>query len=128
MMHPPVSEGKSVLIVEDDNSIREVLQMFLEYEGYCVMTAANGQEGIEALSRGQSPCLIVLDLMMPIMDGWQFVESIAKNATFAAIPIVVVTAFIEKAQEIKAKLVVKKPIDLNDLLKIVQQYCGMRKK
>src|SRR4051812_42751331 len=63
---------KRVLVVDDDPTIRDALHMILEAEGYHVETAANGAEALSCLREGQPPCLIVLDLMMPVLNGWQF--------------------------------------------------------
>lgn len=117
---------KSILIIEDDESIREILKMALELEGYTPMTATHGQEALEYLREQKvEPCLILLDLMMPIMDGWSFVESVQKDEGLARIPIVIMTAFIEQAAQIKkARGLIRKPIDLDVLIKTVHQYCG----
>jgi CheY-like chemotaxis protein len=115
---------KAVVVIEDDDMIRETLKYALEFEGYTVFTAANGRLGVEMLPNIPKPCLILLDLMMPVMNGWEFVEAIGKNMVLATIPIVVVTAFKEKAQTIQARKVVKKPVDLDYLFQIVKEYCG----
>ena len=114
----------SVLIVEDEETIRDTLRLSLELEGYEVRTACNGKEALEVLPRMRRPCLILLDLMMPVMDGWGFVDAVDKDVTLATIPIVVVTAFSGSEKSIHAKQIVKKPFDLNELLHIVGQYCA----
>jgi CheY-like chemotaxis protein len=113
-----------VLIVEDDDSIRETLRIVLETHGYSVSTAANGKEGIDLLLKTPLPCLILLDLMMPVMDGWSFVEALEQETALAAIPVVVVTAFSEAKRSIKAKEIIKKPVDIDLLLSVVKRYCG----
>lgn len=113
-----------ILIVEDDEAIRETLRLALELEGYSVATAADGKEGLEALSKIERPCLILLDLMMPIMNGWQFAEAIEKDMILAQIPIAVVTAYAEKATSIKSKAIIKKPVDLDALFRIVEKWCS----
>ncbi|OFZ54897.1 MAG: hypothetical protein A2428_11780 [Bdellovibrionales bacterium RIFOXYC1_FULL_54_43] len=116
---------QSILIVEDDAGISETLRLILETEGFTVFSAANGKEGLDILPTIPSPCLILLDLMMPVMDGWAFAEAIDKNAVLATIPIVVVTAFSEKATTLKkANAVIKKPFDIDALMNLVRQYCG----
>lgn len=116
-----------ILIVEDDESIRDVLQSALEFEGYNVHTAVNGQEGLNLLPQIKKPCLILLDLMMPVMDGWTFVETISKvkDTKLLQIPIVVVSAFTsDKDDKLKTvRSVIKKPVDLDQLLKQVEMYC-----
>src|SRR3954466_3369212 len=82
----------SVMIVEDDADTREMLERFLELEGFDVRTAANGQLALEALQADGTPCVILLDLMMPVMNGWQFREVQVRDPRFSRIPVVVVTA------------------------------------
>jgi len=124
MGEPSDTNCRSVLVVEDDESIRQMLQMMLEIEKYDVLLAANGQEAIEILEKSRVlPCLILLDLMMPVMNGWQFVEAISRNRAYASVPIVVITAFRDKVDSIKANSFLLKPIDLDHFIKTVQQYC-----
>ncbi len=68
-MSTEVKRCKDILVVEDDAGIREALRMILELEGYNIREASNGKEGLEVLKSMPRPCLILLDLMMPIMDG-----------------------------------------------------------
>jgi CheY-like chemotaxis protein len=116
---------KCILIIEDEKAIRDSLQLFLEFEGYKVYSAPNGREGLEILPKLDLPCLILLDLMMPVMNGWEFIAALEKNMMLAPIPVVVLTAFSDKAKAINAKQVLKKPIDLEILLKVVSQYCKL---
>lgn len=113
----------NILIVEDEKGIQEVLKDALEMEGYTVFTADNGQEGLEKLPEMPTPCLILLDLMMPVMNGWQFAEVISKDMTLAAIPVVLVTAYGDRAKLVPSKGIIKKPIDLDLLLNVVKQWC-----
>lgn len=116
---------KNILIVEDDDAIRESLQIALELEGYRVTTAANGKEGLQALPGMASPCLILLDLMMPVMDGWAFAEALRENDKLASIPVIVVSAFADQAEPVRqARGVLKKPVALEQLLQTVRQYCS----
>jgi CheY-like chemotaxis protein len=115
---------ESILIIEDDESIRETLKIFLEFEGYRVLTAENGKVGLDLLPGLEKVCLILVDLMMPVMDGWQFIERAGADQRFAATPIVVVTAFVERSHGIAARAVLRKPVDLDYLLKTVREYCG----
>lgn len=120
------STSKTVLIVEDNTDIREMLKMALEYRGYKVYEAENGQKGLEALSKLKAPCLILLDLMMPVMNGWEFMEALREDMTLLTIPIVVVTAYSEKANSLSDKTegIIKKPIDLKKLYQSVDDWCG----
>jgi CheY-like chemotaxis protein len=115
---------KTILIVEDDEGIRDALKLMLEFDGYEVETAENGKVGIERLSTIETPCVILLDLMMPVMDGWEFADVLKKNTAHASIPIVVVTAFADKARSVGAARIVKKPVDMDTLLGFVREYCG----
>jgi CheY-like chemotaxis protein len=115
---------RTILIIEDEEAIRDALVFALEIEGYRVSTAANGEEGLAFLRNAPAPCLIVLDLMMPVMNGWEFVESIRKDIHLAVIPIVVMTAFASHAKAIPAQGIVEKPVDLPVLLQFVGLYCG----
>lgn len=117
-------ERCSILIVEDDPSIREALKLFLELEGYRVLEAANGQAALEVLSSMPPPRLVLLDLMMPIMDGYEFLGARARNSAFSAIPVVVVSAFVERVAELPIQGYVAKPIDFDHLLALVSRFCG----
>jgi CheY-like chemotaxis protein len=116
---------KDILVVEDDEGIRETLQLALELEGYAVTTACNGKEGLAALPLMRMPCLILLDLMMPVMNGWAFAEALRDDQMLAPIPVVIVTAFPDKAAGItQARGVLKKPVELEGLLQMVRRFCG----
>jgi CheY-like chemotaxis protein len=118
-----LKQGK-ILIVEDDAGIRDALKLMLEYSGYHVETAENGKAGIERLSEIETPCLILLDLMMPVMNGWEFADTMRKNVSHANIPIVVATAFSDKAQSFQNPSgIIKKPIDMDTLLRFVETHC-----
>lgn len=114
-----------ILVIEDDVHIREVMKSVLEYEGYSVKTASNGKEGLDLVAVMKKPCLILLDLMMPIMDGWKFAELIGKDHFLSEIPIVVVTAFpkenTEKLEHVRT--IIKKPVDIDLLMAQVETFC-----
>lgn len=114
----------TILVVEDEKGIQDIIKIALEMEGYEVVTADNGKEGLEMLPNMKTPCLILLDLMMPVMNGWEFVEALSKDMTVATIPVVIVTAYGERAQKIPSKGILKKPIDLDALLSQVNNWCN----
>lgn len=116
------SNSKTILIIEDDADIRDSLLQALELEGYQVLGAENGREGLKVLEDGARPNLILLDLMMPIMSGWQFYEAIQGKPEFKSIPIVVISAVGSKADEMPAQAVLRKPVDLESLIKVVDQH------
>jgi len=117
-------QSKQILIVEDDEGIRAALSLTLEMEGFPVTTAANGKEALAILQEIEKPCLILLDLMMPVMNGREFAEALGKDMILAAIPIVIVTAFSEQAKTMdKGYSIIKKPVDIDLLLALVRKYC-----
>jgi CheY-like chemotaxis protein len=112
------------LIVEDDVDTREMLEQFLAIEGFHVETAENGQRALERLGAGVGACVILLDLMMPVMDGWQFREEQVRRAELADIPVIVVSAAgRDRIDRIQADAYISKPIDLDELLGCVTQFC-----
>lgn len=114
-----MNQKPTILIVEDEPEIRNVMQESLESIGLNILTAANGQEALVKLGNHLGVSLILLDLMMPVMNGWQFLTAIEKNSLLNKIPILVVTVFSDQAKDLKVRGVLKKPFDLNDLLKQV---------
>src|SRR5260370_33120391 len=118
--------GGTVLVVDDDAAIRQPLCMILEDEGYGVATAADGREALTRLRSSPKPCLILLDLMMPVMSGWDFRKQQQQAPDLAAIPIVVVSAVgnsVERMSALNAIAHFKKPVDLDALLDTVAHNC-----
>jgi len=114
----------TVLIVEDDPDTREMLTSFLQLEGFHTETASNGREALERLSGGVEANVILLDLMMPVMDGWQFRRRQVEDARFAKIPTIVVSAAgRDRMAQISADAYLAKPIDMDELLSRVSQFC-----
>lgn len=109
---------KSILVVDDDEGIREILQMAFMTEGYSVTTAANGKEALDILSQSPHYGLILLDLMMPKMNGWEFVEAFQKTS-HPQIPIILMTAYTDRVKNIDVKEVISKPMDFEALLQRV---------
>src|SRR5512132_4356371 len=85
-------DEKRILIVEDDVDVRDALMQVLEFEGYRVTGASNGEEALAALRAGGRPSLILLDLMMPVMNGSQFRAAQLADRALAAIPVIVLSA------------------------------------
>lgn len=116
---------KNILIVEDDEAIRQMMQDVLEIAGYKVSVAADGREGIENLTRMEKgPCLILLDMMMPGMNGWQFLDYQRAHPKASKIPVVVCSAFKESAKSVKPAAFVEKPVRLDTLLDTVKAFCA----
>ncbi len=124
--HPNDRPCKQILIVEDDLDIRETLKDLLEYEGYRALTASNGREGIEVLRKASHPCLILLDLMMPVMTGWEFLEALRAQGekTLAENPVFVLSAVATQENTPGVAGVLRKPVELSSILDTVKQYCG----
>ncbi len=114
----------TILIVEDDADIRELMKIFLEADGYGVNLAADGLGAFEELNAGLRPALILLDLIMPRMDGEQFLRQL-RGSRFANIPVIVISghsAAEKKAQELNATSCLMKPVEVDQLLKTVRQF------
>ena len=112
----------TILIVDDDEAICEVLQVMLDLKGYRSAVASNGSEALAWLRLNQVPCLILLDLMMPVMNGWQFVEQ-SRAEGFGSVPIVLMTAF-QVDLQLGIKLpILRKPIDFDELMRTVLGCC-----
>jgi CheY-like chemotaxis protein len=116
--------SKPILIVEDDLDIRDAMREILEDEGYEACAAANGAEALEVLDQVPKPGLVLLDLMMPVMDGYQFLEVFRSNPAFADIPVVVVTAGILVVPGIAG--FIKKPFDTEQLVRMVNKLFPVR--
>jgi CheY-like chemotaxis protein len=122
----PQPPGRSVLVVEDDGDIRDALTFILRDQGYQVDSASNGREALDHLRQGSRANLIVLDLMMPVMDGWQFRHEQQRDPALAGIPVVIVSAdgsVQHKAASIGAIDYVRKPIDLDAFVGLVGRCC-----
>jgi CheY-like chemotaxis protein len=119
-----VSGRDTIFIVEDDFDTREMLGRFLELEGYAVKSASNGRQALELLGERADACVILLDLMMPVMDGWQFRREQVQNQALAGIPVIVVSAAgRDRLQQIQADAYLSKPVDLDELLLRIREFC-----
>lgn len=117
--------AQPVLIVEDDPSIRDVLESVLTDEGYPTITAPHGVAALTCLQQTR-PCLILLDLMMPVMDGFAFRAIQRDTPHLAEIPVVVLSAFptnVEAAAALDAAAYLRKPVQLDRLITVVERYC-----
>lgn len=114
---------KSIMVIEDDEDIRNVIVDVLADDGYETHSAENGKEALELLHRMPKPCLVFLDLMMPIMNGREFLDEVMKDSYLAPVPVVVVSAIADKADVSGAVGFLKKPIDLDMILGVAKRYC-----
>jgi len=115
-----------VLVVEDNEEVREVLEEILRREGASVETANDGAEAWERVRRPPLPCLILLDLKMPVMDGIQFLRERNRDPEIARIPVIMLTGSVElegREQELNFQGFVRKPFDPDDLARHIREYC-----
>jgi two-component system response regulator MprA len=115
-----------LLVVDDDHDVREALQEILEAYGYTVATAYNGRDALDQLRAGLRPCLILIDLMMPEMNGAEFRTAQLEDPALRDIPIVLLTGNTrgpELASVLQAD-VLKKPFDLHALFAVVRRFCS----
>lgn len=114
-----------VLIVDDDPAIREALGMVLEDEGYQIRQSVHGRHALELLRRSPPPCLILLDLMMPVMNGWEFYEELRRHPALANLPVLLISAdptIKQTAAELGVSGYLAKPVDLTLLLDTVALF------
>jgi CheY-like chemotaxis protein len=118
------SQPKTILIIEDEKEILYTLKEFLEFEDYQVIIAVNGLESMELLKTSVMPNLILLDMKMPIMNGWEFAAAfLAKYNQMS--PIIAVTAAADaeqRAKSINAIDWIEKPFDLDLLVKKIKMH------
>jgi CheY-like chemotaxis protein len=120
----PASNG-AVLVVDDDVDILETIQMVLEGSGHEVLTAQSGLAALELLRAGERVRVILLDMMMPGMDGWQFREAQRRDPAIAGIPVVIMTGdshVTDKAAKVGAAAYLRKPTDVAALLSTVARF------
>jgi CheY-like chemotaxis protein len=109
-----------ILVVEDEEESRESLRELLEMEGYDVQTATNGREALDKLD-SMEPCIILLDLFMPVMDGWQFLETLRSDGRLARLKILVTTSAASNTPTDVPVFV--KPLDFDKLLRTLDHFC-----
>jgi two-component system response regulator MprA len=117
---------RPLLLVEDDDDVRDAIAASLRDEGYEVAVAENGRLALEWLQSNANPCLVLLDLWMPVMTGMELHAVMARDPRLAALPLLVVSAAGDgraRAQQMGAIGYLRKPLDLHDLLATVARYC-----
>lgn len=116
-MAAATSHRCAVLVVDDDADIRELLRVALTADGYEVAGVGNGREALHYLRSHAQTCMIVLDLMLPVMDGAQFRRAQLHDRSLAWIPVIVMSAAVDadrRAREIGARHLLRKPLNLDD--------------
>ena len=117
---------QTVLVIDDDREVRESLRTLLQLDGYKVKTARDGQHALEQLRGGLRPCIILLDLMMPAMDGQHFRAEQLRDPRFAHIPVVVLSGHYDPQQNaasLGAAAYLRKPADINMVLRLIEAHC-----
>jgi CheY-like chemotaxis protein len=121
-LSPP---NRTILLIEDDRDICEIVQQVLADEGYETIAVSNGAEALARLRAAPHPFVIVLDLMLPVMDAWQFRAEQAGDALLAKIPVVIFSAnpkVGQHADALGAAAVLRKPPNLDELLSVVSRF------
>jgi len=114
-----------ILVVDDNLDVLQAMTLVLKPEGYVVITATDGQAALDRLRQGLKPSLILLDLMMPGMDGWQFMAELHQDASLTDIPVIIVSGGAYPAAEIDslgAAGYLRKPFDVPTLYSMVEKY------
>jgi CheY-like chemotaxis protein len=118
--------SSTVMVVDDHGDIRETLAMILEDAGFDVVTAADGRDALRQLHDGPRPQLILLDLMMPNMDGWEFRRRQEADTDLSAIPVVLLSGVNDVHRQVlplHADGYLRKPFDIDTMLEVVRSYC-----
>lgn len=113
----------TVLVVEDEEDLRELMREALELNGYSVVTAREGSDALDKLTQINDLCLILLDLLMPGMNGWDLFERVRARPELASVPIIIHSSATGQAPR-GATRVLQKPLMLDRLLSTVQEYCS----
>ena len=118
---------KTIAVIEDDQDVREGIGALLEFDGMRVLAFANGQDALRGL-RDEAPDLILLDLVMPVLSGEEFLEECAREGLFQSVPIVLITSFSRQraptARACNRRL--EKPFDVVEFLRMVHEFVGAR--
>jgi len=125
-MDPSSPSRLEVLVVDDDDDLRETMREVIEEEGFSVCAAKSAGAAITHLAAHPPPRLILLDLAMPEMDGLTFAKQLRRNGAFAQIPVIIVSAVVQGLVQSELRWatdVLTKPLHLSDLLRVVRSHC-----
>ena len=119
------SHTHRVVIIEDDSDLRDAMLAFVAAQGWKVSGAADGHEALAHLARGEVPCVIFLDLMMPGMDGWRFMDELRVRPNLHAIPIVVISGYgtLDGVRSLGAVDYLRKPFHITRVVEVVEALC-----
>lgn len=119
--------GKTILIVDDEPLLALEWSMRLEKEQARVARAANGEQALELLQKGLKPHIVVLDMLMPVTDGWGFLERLKKHAAALHAPVIIVTGIRAASEEWALSLggaaCLRKPIEADELIEAIKRHC-----
>ena len=116
-----------VLVIDDDRGLRDAIEVLLQLEGYGVATAGEGQQALDRLRDGLDPCVILLDVMMPVKDGWQFRREQVQDPNLARIPVILCSGSEDTDEHARALGLthrLRKPVGYEELLALVAHYCA----
>jgi two-component system, chemotaxis family, chemotaxis protein CheY len=113
----------TVLLVEDEEELRDMMREALELNGYRVVAAQDGQEALDAIPSIEHLCMVLLDLMMPGMNGWDFFEKMRERPELASVPVVVHSSAPSRAP-VGVTRVLQKPLQFDRLISVVHEYCA----
>ncbi|AWN75735.1 response regulator [Legionella anisa] len=116
-----------ILLIEDNNAVSEALVWALDYAGYMTVAVRDGQEALNMLEKDPLPAIIFLDLMMPVLDGFEFRERKKTSQRIRNIPTIITSAQtnLEKMEKMPHETFLSKPFDLNDVFHILKEYCNV---
>ncbi|HHT0593230.1 TPA: response regulator [Legionella anisa] len=116
-----------ILLIEDNNAVSEALVWALDYAGYMTVAVRDGQEALNMLEKDPLPVIIFLDLMMPVLDGFEFRERKKTSQRIRNIPTIITSAQtnLEKMEKMPHETFLSKPFDLNDVFHILKEYCNV---
>lgn len=113
-----------ILVVDDEPGIVEAISSVLEDEGHAVATAHDGLAALDLLRDGLRPCLTILDLMMPRMNGWELRESMLADPDLADLPVAVVSALaLTEMRQLRLTAVIAKPFRLDQIVQLADRHC-----
>jgi chemosensory pili system protein ChpA (sensor histidine kinase/response regulator) len=118
--------GPLVMVIDDDADIREMIKVLLEVDGYRVVTAIDGVDAMEKLSTGEEPALILIDLMMPRMDGEQFIVALRRSGR-TKVPVIVMSGHSvsgKRSDKFLGHPCLIKPVEIDDLMAVVRRFAG----
>lgn len=125
-MADPGRHPGMIVVVEDDPDISEIVSGVLRSAGFEVSEAADGQQGLDRVDQIGRPCLVLLDLMMPVLSGGEFLDRFRRNEKYAAVPVVIMSAWAQEAEVVRdqSQGFLRKPFSSRALLETVHRFCA----